>query len=60
MTTFEQAEEVRLTATKLPHSMPNSRWWLLNISRHMLRYNLTFQQAAAYTTTDPLEDLLWH
>jgi hypothetical protein len=60
MTNFEQAEQVRQTATKLPHSMPNSRWWLLNISRLMLYYNLTFQQAAAYTTQDPLEDLLWH
>jgi hypothetical protein len=60
MTIFQQAEEVRVTACKLPHSMPNSRWWLLKISRHMLYYNLTFQQAAQHTTTDPLEDLLWH
>jgi len=59
MNIFEQAEQVRVTATKLPHNMPNSRWWLLQISRHMLYYNLSFQQAATYTTTDPQEDLLW-
>jgi len=60
MTNFEQAEQVRQTAANLPHNMPNSRWWLLNISRHMLQYNLTFQQAAEYTTQDQPEDLLWH
>jgi hypothetical protein len=60
MTIFEQAEQVRQTAANLPHHMPNSRWWLLQISRHMLDHNLTFQQAAQYTTTDPQEDLLWH
>jgi len=60
MTNFEIAEQVRQTAANLPHNMPNSRWWLLNISRHMLNHNLTFQQAAEYTTTDQPEDLLWH
>ncbi len=60
MTIFEQAEQVRQTATNLSHNMPNSRWWLLKINRLMLDHNLTFQQAAQYTTTDLPEDLLWH
>ena len=58
---IEQAEAVRLTATRLPHSMPNTRWWLLEIYRQMLRYNQTFQQAAQNidTNQDP-DDLLWN
>ena len=60
MTIFEQAEAVRLTATRLPHTMPNTRWWLLEIYREMLANNQSFQQAAANTTQDQIEDLLWH
>lgn len=60
MTIFEQAEQVRVTSTKLPHSMPDTRWWLLRISRHMLLNQQTFQQAAQEFTNQPPEDLLWH
>ena len=58
---FQQAEAVRLTATRLPHSMPNTRWWLLNIYRQMLKYNQPFHIAAQNcdTNQDP-DDLLWN
>ena len=60
MTIFQQAEQVRVTATKLPHTMPDTRWWLLNISRLMLLTNQTFSQAAQHFTNELPEDLLWH
>jgi len=60
MTIFEQAEQVRVTSTKLPHTMPDTRWWLLNISRQMLATNQTFPQAAQHFTNELPEDLLWH
>lgn len=57
---FQQAEAVRLTATRLPHSMPNTRWWLLQIYREMLANNQTFQQAAQSIDQSNPDDLLWH
>ena len=58
---FTQAEAVRLTACRLPHSMPNTRWWLLNIYREMLAQNQSFQQAAqSIDTNQNPDDLLWH
>jgi hypothetical protein len=57
---LQQAEAVRLTACRLPHSMPNTRWWLLQIYREMLANNQTFQQAAQSVDQSNPDDLLWH
>lgn len=57
---LQQAEAVRQTATKLPHTMPNTRWWLLQIYRQMLKYNQPFSIAAQNITNQNPEDLLWN
>jgi hypothetical protein len=57
---LQQAEAVRQTATGLPHTMPNTRWWLLEIYRKMLRYNQPFHLAAQNTSKPSPDDPLWH